>query len=99
MISDSDSFIMKLLTAAIHLFLHFQTLSSYVMGIDLGTSYSCVGVFINGRVEIIANDQGNRITLSVVAFTEDGERIVGEMAKNQAVLNPENTVYEVKRLM
>ena len=90
---------MKLLTAAIQLFLHFLTLSCYVIEIDLGTSYSCVGVFINGRVEIIANDQGNRITPSVVAFTEDGERIVGEMAKNQAVLNPENTVYEVKRLM
>jgi len=70
-----------------------------IIGIDLGTTYSCVGVFKNGRVEIIANDQGNRITPSYVAFLENGERVVGDGAKNQATINPENTVFDVKRLI
>jgi len=69
------------------------------IGVDLGTTYSCVGCWRNNRVEIIANEQGNRITPSYVAFCKDGTRLVGDAAKNQATTNPTGTFYDVKRLI
>jgi molecular chaperone DnaK (HSP70) len=69
------------------------------IGIDLGTTYSCVGVWKNGRVDICPNEQGHRITPSYVAFCKDGTRLVGDAAKNQAPSNPSGTFFDVKRLI
>ena len=75
-----------------------QKTDSIAVGIDLGTTYSCVGLWKNNQVEIIANDMGQRTTPSYVAFT-DTERLVGDAAKNQVSMNPENSVFDAKRMI
>ncbi|MDI6615822.1 MAG: Hsp70 family protein, partial [Syntrophaceae bacterium] len=70
-----------------------------IIGIDLGTTNSCVAVMEGNDPVVIANQEGNRTTPSVIAFTEGGERLVGQAARRQAITNPENTVYAVKRLI
>ena len=70
-----------------------------IIGIDLGTTNSCVAVMEGGEPVVIANSEGSRTTPSIVAFTESGERLVGQQAKRQAVTNPENTLFAIKRLI
>ncbi|MBO5689806.1 MAG: Hsp70 family protein, partial [Lentisphaeria bacterium] len=70
-----------------------------IIGIDLGTTNSCRAVMEHGEAKVIPNAEGNRTTPSIVAFTKSGERLVGQTAKRQAVTNPQNTIYSIKRLM
>src|SRR5712691_4261058 len=70
-----------------------------IIGIDLGTTNSCVAVMEGGEPKVIPNEEGGRTTPSVVAFTKNGERLVGQVAKRQAITNPENTIYSIKRFM
>ena len=70
-----------------------------IIGIDLGTTNSCVAVMEGGEPKVIPNEEGGRTTPSVVAFTKTGERLVGQVAKRQAITNPENTIYSIKRFM
>src|SRR5499426_1800934 len=70
-----------------------------VIGIDLGTTNSCVAVMEGGDPKVLTNAEGSRITPSVVAFTDSGERLVGQIARRQAITNPENTIFSIKRLI
>src|SRR5688572_27657989 len=74
-------------------------MSGKVIGIDLGTTNSVVSVVENGQPAVIVNQEGARLTPSVVAFAKDGERLAGQVAKRQAVTNPENTIFSIKRFM
>ncbi|MCD6505083.1 molecular chaperone DnaK, partial [Candidatus Poribacteria bacterium] len=69
------------------------------IGIDLGTTNSCMAIFEGGEAKVIPNAEGGRVTPSVVAFTKEGERLVGSTAKRQAITNPDNTIYSIKRFM
>ncbi len=70
-----------------------------IIGIDLGTTNSCVAVLEGGEPKVIANEEGARTTPSIVAFSKSGERLVGQVAKRQAITNPENTIFSIKRFM
>ena len=70
-----------------------------IIGIDLGTTNSCVAVFEGNEPVVIANSEGKRTTPSVVGFVKDGERKIGDPAKRQAITNPKNTIYSIKRFM
>jgi molecular chaperone DnaK len=72
---------------------------SKIIGIDLGTTNSCVAVLENGKYKIVANEEGHNTTPSIVAFGKDGENLVGQVAKRQAVTNPEKTLFGIKRLI
>ena len=72
---------------------------SKMIGIDLGTTNSCVAVMEGGEPKVIPNEEGARTTPSIVAFTKSGERLVGQVAKRQAITNPENTIFSIKRFM
>src|ERR1700722_4242642 len=74
-------------------------MAEYVIGIDLGTTNSCVAILEGGKPRVIENSEGDRTTPSIVAYTDDGEKLVGVTAKNQRVTNPKNTFYAIKRLM
>ena len=74
-------------------------MASKIIGIDLGTTNSCVAVMEGGDPVVVPNAEGGRTTPSVVAFTKDGERLVGQVAKRQAVTNPKNTIFSIKRFM
>ena len=76
-----------------------MTTRKQVIGIDLGTTFSVVSVMENGEPKVIVNEEGHRTTPSVVGFTKDGEVLVGQVAKRQAITNPENTIFSIKRFM
>ena len=70
-----------------------------IIGIDLGTTNSCVAVMSGGEAVVIPNSEGGRTTPSIVSFPKEGERIVGQVAKRQAITHPENTIFSIKRFI